>query len=138
MRAFITFLLLAALLPILTSCAPNPDVRTIWSGVSPDGKYDATLTRTTTNVVLNQDTEAFTLRVEKRGAWFYTTDMEYNSLVEDDGCPEPAASWTGPSTLKVHIVTRHTSGKLERRDDDLTVVREYLLQPRASVSGKTP
>lgn len=112
---------------------PPDSSKVLWGAVSPSGDYEAKLIETVSNMVLNQDTESVTLKVEKRGVhgWFYTTNLEYNSILMDDGCPLPTAHWSGASDLYIRVVSHQVSGKIKRRDGDLLVIRDYVLLPRS-------
>jgi len=118
---------------VATGCVKSPDpcseIGT--TTTSPSGKYEARLVIKTCGWGFGLAAESVTIKVTKlgQGGWFYTQPIEFDSINRDNGCPPPTISWTGPNQLRIFTVSNDTSGRIVRQDSELTVIREYSLNP---------
>ncbi|HJU83987.1 MAG TPA: hypothetical protein VJ600_07230 [Holophagaceae bacterium] len=115
---------------------PNPCIEETKTSISPSGKYEARLTVKTCAWGFGMAAESVEVKITKlgQGGWFYIQPIEFDSINKDDGCPLPSITWTGPNELTIHALTRDTSGRVVRQDEDLSVIREYVLQNKSATA----
>jgi hypothetical protein len=69
------------------------------------------------------ETTFYSVRIDKPGAWFTGQDIEQDPFPAE--VPEPAMKWNS-HRLEIEISAKSLSGSIERRYDDLTVIRSYV------------
>jgi hypothetical protein len=101
-----------------SNCVTGP-VSQMWSS---DHLYKATLLEKN---CLHGEAFFYSVRIDKpntsTGGWFFTEEIEGDGNLP----PSPVMRWTAHK-LEIEILAKSTSGSIEHREGDLTVIRSYV------------
>jgi hypothetical protein len=98
-----------------SNCTTAP-ISDVWSS---DRAYQATLLKKSCN---SGETIFYSVRIDKPGAWCLRMEIEQDP--SPDQAFEPTMTWNS-RRLEIDVPSSTLSGSIDRRENDLTIVRSY-------------